>query len=94
MKTSFNHTTKHDDGGGKLKSPQEASAHAQYRNQGQLAFKSQEISIFSPNLLRIYKPIEHFTLLRLPINEVFNNIKGQSWVSTQNQSSTIPYFLE
>jgi len=29
MKTSFNHTVKHDDVGGKLKSPHEASTHAQ-----------------------------------------------------------------
>jgi len=38
MKTSFNHIAKHD-GGGKLKTPHEASVHAQDRNQGQHAFK-------------------------------------------------------
>jgi len=79
MKTSFNHTTKHGDVGGKSKSLHKAFAHAQDRNRGQPAFKRQALPILSPNSLRTYKAMEqHFTLLRFLINEVFNTIKDQS----------------
>ena len=32
--------------------------------------------------------MEHFTLLKLPINEVFNTIKNQPWVRRRDQSNT------
>ena len=54
--------------------------HAQDQNRGQLAYKRQALLILSPNLLRAYKPIEQFTQLRLPVNEIFNTIKDQRWV--------------
>jgi len=51
MNTSFNHTAKHDDIGGKSKSPYEVSAHAQDRNRGQSAFKRQALPILLSNSL-------------------------------------------
>ena len=38
------------------------------------------LPILSASPLQAYKLIEHFSLLWLPINEVFNTIKDQSWV--------------
>ena len=35
--------------------------------------------ILSPSSLQTFKPTEHFTPLRLPINEIFNDIKDQPW---------------
>jgi len=77
MKTSANHSTKHGDDGKKSVSPHEAADHAQDRNWGQPAYKRQALLILSRSPLQAYKPIEYFTLLRLPINEFFNTIKDQ-----------------
>jgi len=43
------------------------------------ATRLQKTSILS-NPFQAFKKEEHFTLLRLPINEVFNVIKDQPWV--------------
>ena len=80
MKTSSNNSAKPGDHRGKSKSPHEVSTHAQDQNRGQPAYNRQELSILSPSPLRSYQLIEIFTLLRLPINEVFNIIKNQPWV--------------
>jgi len=45
MKISFNHTAKHEDIRGKLKSSREASAYAQDRNWEQPPFKRQALLI-------------------------------------------------
>jgi len=36
--------------------------------------------VLSPSSLRAFKLTEHFTPLRLPINEVFNAMKDKLWV--------------
>ena len=91
MKTSANHSVKHDDNRGKSKSPHEASAHAQDRNEGQPAYKRQTLQVLSPSSLQAYKPIEIFTPLKLCINEVFNTIKDQPWVK---RSGPIQYTVQ
>ena len=61
---------------------------------GQPAFKRQALSILSPNPLWTYKPMEHhFTLLILPISEVFNTINNRE-LNARDQSGTIPYLPE
>jgi len=80
MKTSFNHSAKTDDQGGKSKYPHEASIHTQDQNWGEPTYKRQALMILSPSPLRAYRVIEQFTLLRLPISEVFNTIKNQPMV--------------
>ena len=81
MKTSFDHTAEHGDVGGKSKSPHEASAHSQDRNRGQPAFKKKVLPIHPSNSLRTNNPMEqHFTSLKLSINEVFNTFKVQPGV--------------
>ena len=46
---------------------------------GKPAYKRRAFPILSLNLLRASKPTEHFTPLKLPINEVLNTIKvGQA----------------
>ena len=81
MKTSFNHTAKYGDIEEKSKSPHEASTHTHDQNQGQPTFKRQVLHILSQNPLQTYKAMQqHFTPLRLPINEIFNTIKDQPWI--------------
>ena len=81
MKTSFNYIAKHNDVGGKSNSPHEVSANSQDCNRGQLAFKRQAVPVLPPNSFRTYNVREqHFTMLRLHINEVFNTFKDQPWV--------------
>jgi len=58
MKISFNHIAKHGDVRRKSKSSQEASAHAQDQNRGQLALTRQVLLILSSNPLQTHKPIE------------------------------------
>ena len=55
---------------------------------GQPAYKSQALSVLSPNPLQAFKMEQHLTPLRLPINEVFNSIKDQHWLSAQSESDT------
>jgi len=57
-----------------VKSPHEAFTYAQDWNRWQPAYKRQALLILSPSPLQAYKPIEQFTPLRLPINEIFNII--------------------
>ena len=61
---------------------------------GNLPLKIQTLPMLSPNSLQTYKPMErHFTLLRIPISEVFNTIKSQPWVrrpSPIRYDSTFP----
>ena len=42
----------------------------------------------------IFKLTEYFTLLQLPINEVFNTIKDQLWIRHRDQSDTILHLSE
>ena len=46
----------------------------------QPSYKRWVFLVLSPNPLQVFKREENFTLLRLPINEIFNAIKDQSWV--------------
>jgi len=74
------------------KSPHEASTHSQDQNQGQPAFEV--LSILPPNPLQSYNPMEqHFTLLKLPINEVFHTFKDQPWVRPKTNRYN-PHFIE
>ena len=59
------------------------------------AFKKQVLPILPPHSLRTYNPMEqHFTPLKLPINEVFNVFKDQPWLGAREQSSMISHFSE
>ena len=75
MKSSINHPAKCDDDKEKSKSQYETTIRPRNLNRGQPAYKKHALSILSLNPLRAFKPTEHFTPLRLPINEVFNAIK-------------------
>ena len=71
MKTSFKHFTKPDNHEGKSKSPTKPPPMPKLKIGGNLPTR-EVLSILSPSLFQAYKPIEQFTPLRLPINEVFN----------------------
>jgi len=88
MKASSNRCVKPGDGESKSKSPHEAFDHIQDRFWGQPTRKRQALPILPPNPLWDHRSMEHFTLLKLLINEVFNTIKDD-----RDQSNTIPYFL-
>jgi len=88
MKASSNRWAKPGDGEAKSKSLHEAFDHIQDRFWGQSTHKRQAFPILPPNPLWDYRSMEHFTLLKLLINEVFNTIKDD-----RDQSNTIPHFL-
>jgi len=46
----------------------------------QPAYKKQALPVLTPNPLQAFNMEQHFTPLRLPINEVFNIILDQLWV--------------
>ena len=76
MKSSANQPLKCDNGE-KSTSQYEAPTNVSNPNGGQSAYKKQAFPVLSLNPLQAFKMEEHFTPLRLPINEVFNNIKDQ-----------------
>jgi len=76
-KAFFNHSAKPSDVGGKSKSTCKAPDHASDRPQGQPLYKKHALPILLSSPLRSYKPMEHITPLKLPINEVFNTSKDQ-----------------
>jgi len=95
MKTSFNHTVKHDDVGGKLKSPHEASTHAQDWNHGQPSFKRQELPILSPNSLQSHKLIgHHFTPPRSPSARSSTPSRTSHMLGARDRFGMIFHFLE
>jgi len=81
MKASSNHSAKPDDGGGKSKSAHEAPNHAQDRHRGQPTYKKKALPIHSPSPPQIYRSMERYTLLKLPVDKIFNTIKDWPWVS-------------
>ena len=77
MKASSNNSAKPNNDGTKSKSAREAPDHTPDRHQGQPPYKKQALSILSSSPIQSYKPIKRFTLLKLPINELFNTFKDQ-----------------
>ena len=67
----------HKCGNDREKSKYEAPANASNSNRGQPAYKRLVLSL---NPFQAFEMEEHFTPLRLPINEVFNAINDQLWV--------------
>jgi len=84
MKPSSSQLAKPDNVVGKSKSTHEVSDHAPDRSREQAPYKKHALSILPPNPIQNYRSIEHFTPLKLPINEVFKIIKNQPWVSAQS----------
>ena len=77
MKSAVNHFLKRSNDEENMSSQRDTPTHASNENRGQRAFKKQAFPILSPNSLRAFRVEQHFTLLRLSINEVFNAIKDQ-----------------
>ena len=80
IKASSSHPTKLSDYEVKSKLIREASNHAPDRHRGQPPYKKQVLPILSPSPLQSYKPTQHFTPLKFPINKMFNTFKDQLWV--------------
>ena len=79
MKSSANQTLKCGKNDEQSKS-RETSTNASHSNQGHPGYKRQALLVLSLNPCKTFKREKHFTPLRLPIDEVFNVIKDQSWV--------------
>ena len=86
MKSFANYSAKRGDDGEKSKLQYEAIIRVRKSNQGQPAYKKQAFSVLSSNPLRAFRT-EHFTPLRLPINEVFNAIKTNCGSGAKSQSN-------
>jgi len=82
MKASSNHSAKSGEGGGNSKSSHEALDQAQDRYSGQPTYMNQVLPILSPSPLRDYRSMEHFTLLKLSINEIFKHHQGPAMDNT------------
>ena len=79
MKSSANPSFNHSDDGTKLK-PQQGDPSVNNQGFGQGAFKKQLFLHPQQSPFRAYWVDDSFTLLKLPIHDVFEAIKGQSWV--------------
>ena len=61
----------------KLKSACEAPNYIPNQYRGQPPYKKQVLPIMTSNPIQGYKSAEHFTPLKLPIDEVFSTFKDQ-----------------
>ena len=78
--TFFNHSAKPDNGGGKLNSLHKGLHPCLRSEPGIACLQETNTPASSPSPLRTFRAEQHFTLLSLPMNEVYNAIKNQSWV--------------
>jgi len=80
MKSSVNQSLKDNNDREKSKSRHKTPMHASNQNWGQPTYKRQAFQVLSLNSPQTLKMEQHFTALRLPINEVYNAIKDERWV--------------
>jgi len=79
MKSSANPSFNRSDDGVKTKSQHEDPS-VDNQGHGQGAFKKRPFLQPQQSTLRAYRVDDSFTLLKLPIQDIFEAIKGQPWV--------------
>jgi len=89
MKSYANQSFNRGDDRAKLK-PQHGDPYVDNQGRERGAFRKQPFRDHQQSPLRTYRVDDNFTPLKLPIQDVFEAIKGQPWVKHQEAKSHDP----